>query len=103
MKFTKIHFFSSTKIALIICIVVAFPQTNFGQAIHPIFTKANKRFTEAWSAFSLGELWEDSHQYGAWIDRFGGYGTVGIVQGPFLDLAPKVSTSLLETHSALVT
>lgn len=52
--------------------------------------------------------WRDGSAHKGWVDRWNGYGTVGIVRDAgrganVLSLSPAASTSPTETHSALVT
>lgn len=62
-------------------------------------------FTESWSEFDPAMAWLDGSTHGRWMDRWNGYGTIGVVGASggaeTLELAPLPATPGL--HSGLVT
>ena len=60
---------------------------------------------DGFSGLPLGMNWIDGSHHGNWLDRYGGYGQVGValVGSNAQSSAPKASSRPSETHAALVT
>src|SRR5690349_19593274 len=62
--------------------------------------------TDSFESFGANETWADGSTHGAWVVRYNGFGSVGTttMDGSTVHhQAPQPSTSLGDTHAALVT